>query len=315
MPSHRPTRRMTNMNVLETSGVDHPAHGYEGWIVRKSALPQDVTRLRSLMRKESTMPTLTKASIVAEIRSSKVEKSAQEALVKAIDLQPDVDAAAQLWQSLRSKLEADDPDVPTVTDPNNPAAAPVAPTSGAPVAPTPVTPAAPAAANPAVDPSQLFKSVTDPEIRSILIKQQADIESANAKTADALEKAAEERNLRLDREAVQKSKAEFKYLAVDHDKVAPAMRKMAEESPEQYEVVYESMTKANAQLEAAGMFAEIGSAQARNSGDSGSALAKATSLAEGFISAGVSKDMNSAMAKAWKDNPSLYTEYEKEGNR
>lgn len=45
------------------------------------------------------------------------------------------------------------------------------------------------------------------------------------------------------------------------------------------------------------------------------ALAKATAIAEGYIAAGVSPNMPAAMAKAFADNPALYTEHEQEGAR
>jgi hypothetical protein len=32
-------RKMVNIDVVETSGVDRPAHGHEGWVVLKSAGP------------------------------------------------------------------------------------------------------------------------------------------------------------------------------------------------------------------------------------------------------------------------------------
>lgn len=63
-------------------------------------------------------------------------------MIKSLDLQEDVDAAAALWQSLRAKLESDNPEIPTVQ------AAPVA------------AEAAPAPAAPAGTPD-IFKSVTD----------------------------------------------------------------------------------------------------------------------------------------------------------
>lgn len=36
------TRKMVNLSIEETSGVDHPAHLHEGWLVMKAAKPSDV---------------------------------------------------------------------------------------------------------------------------------------------------------------------------------------------------------------------------------------------------------------------------------
>ena len=33
----RPARKMVNLSIEETSGVDHPAHLHEGWLVMKAA--------------------------------------------------------------------------------------------------------------------------------------------------------------------------------------------------------------------------------------------------------------------------------------
>jgi hypothetical protein len=42
MAEKQQQRKMVNIDVVETSGVDHPAHLAEGWIVCKSATAQDV---------------------------------------------------------------------------------------------------------------------------------------------------------------------------------------------------------------------------------------------------------------------------------
>ena len=40
----RPTRKMVNLSIEETSGVDHPAHLHEGWLVMKAADSDDVRK-------------------------------------------------------------------------------------------------------------------------------------------------------------------------------------------------------------------------------------------------------------------------------
>jgi hypothetical protein len=312
MPNRR-ERRMVGMNVIETSGVDHPAHGYEGWLVRKSASSQQIARLNGLVRKDDRMP-VPKPSIeglTEEVRKSKLSKAAQDSLIKAFDLTDDINTAAELWQSLRSKQEADDPSIPSTTDaaaapsnapPANPAGVPLVP--GMPLA---------AAAGPAMNATaDLFKSVTDPADRAMLMKMVTDNAALKVTADTALLKAAAEEGKRLDAEAIEVSKSAYSHLAIDHTMVAPAMRKMALADPEGYAVIKAAYDQAEGQLDAAGMFDEIGTRQSANGG--GNALGKATKLAEGYLAAGVSTDMTSAMAKAWTDNPSLYNEYEKENN-
>ena len=50
------TRKMVNLNIEETSGVDYPAHLHDGWLVMKAANPSDVqTVLESSVSKEDSM--------------------------------------------------------------------------------------------------------------------------------------------------------------------------------------------------------------------------------------------------------------------
>lgn len=60
-------RKMVNLDIEETSGVDHPAHLHDGWLVMKAADPSDVAAvLDSSLSKEDS-----------------VEKSAQERMEAA----------------------------------------------------------------------------------------------------------------------------------------------------------------------------------------------------------------------------------------
>ena len=50
------TRKMVNLNIEETSGVDYPAHLHDGWLVMKSASPSDVQSvLESSVSKEDSV--------------------------------------------------------------------------------------------------------------------------------------------------------------------------------------------------------------------------------------------------------------------
>lgn len=59
MPEKQPTHKLTSIDVLETSIVDHPAHTVEGWVVMKSA---DKGHIDGLFGPQST----TKGTVVAE---------------------------------------------------------------------------------------------------------------------------------------------------------------------------------------------------------------------------------------------------------
>jgi hypothetical protein len=294
----KPQRQMVDMTVIETSGVDHPAHGHEGWLVRKSAGAGSVARLTHLM-KGTTMPQPTKESLLAEIEGSKLSAGEKSFLKKSVDLTEDIDAAAKLWQSLRAKSEQDDPETPSTTE----------------------TPAAAAAAVPAVPAvgADIFKSL-DADTQAALAKAtEGNPDLAKALGAiggvakEALAKAAEERDARLDAEAVQKSRGEFKHVAIDHDVVAPMLRKMALVDPEGAKQVRETLEKAEGQLEAADLFKELGTVRSGGSGE-GTAMAKASGIATALVAAGTVKTIEQGLAKAFADSPELYAEYEKENS-
>lgn len=63
------TRKMVNLDIEETSGVDHPAHLHDGWLVMKAADPADVQRVL-----DSSVP-----------KEDSVEKSAEERLEEALE--------------------------------------------------------------------------------------------------------------------------------------------------------------------------------------------------------------------------------------
>lgn len=313
MPGQSPQRRMVDINVIETSGVDHPAHGREGWLVKKSASAGRVAALDRLL-KGTAMPA-TKESLIEEVTKSALPDAQKEFLTKAIDLSPDVDAAAKLWQSLRAKQEAGDPEIPTVAEVEDPAAAPAAPAA-------PVVAAAPAAP---ADPNDVFKSVSDPAERAALEKALEEnpalakaMAGLSKQATEAMEKAAAEEAIRLDGEAVAKAKVDFAHLAIDHDPVAKSLRQLELIAPTHAAVVRDALTKAEGQLDAADVFKEIGHSRpgdpAVARGES-VAMTKAAKIAEGYLAAGTAPNKAAAMAKAFADNPELYAEHEAEGTR
>jgi hypothetical protein len=72
---------MVNLAIEETSGVDHPAHLHEGWLVMKSASESEVQRVldKSLTKEDSNMEDI-KTTEATEV---KVEKTVEEELAAA----------------------------------------------------------------------------------------------------------------------------------------------------------------------------------------------------------------------------------------
>ena len=75
------TRKMVNLAIEETSGVDHPAHLHEGWLVMKSASESEVQRVldKSLTKEDSNMEDMK----TTEATEDKVEKTVEEELAMA----------------------------------------------------------------------------------------------------------------------------------------------------------------------------------------------------------------------------------------
>jgi len=74
------TRKMVNLAIEETSGVDHPAHLHEGWLVMKSASESEVQRVldKSLTEEDSNMEETTTTA-----PEEQVEKTVEEELAAA----------------------------------------------------------------------------------------------------------------------------------------------------------------------------------------------------------------------------------------
>lgn len=85
------TRKMANLVIEETSGVDHPAHLHEGWLVMKSADESEVQRvLDESLTEEEIMPDVTQDEVTTTATDEQVEKAEmtlEEAMKKIADLE------------------------------------------------------------------------------------------------------------------------------------------------------------------------------------------------------------------------------------
>ena len=81
------TRKMVNLAIEETSGVDHPAHLHEGWLVMKSADESEVQRVldETLTEEDSTMEETTTAATDAQVE--KAEMTLEDAMKKIAELE------------------------------------------------------------------------------------------------------------------------------------------------------------------------------------------------------------------------------------
>ena len=107
------TRKMVNLAIEETSGVDHPAHLHEGWLVMKSAEESEVQRVldESLTEEDSTMEdtstTATEEQVVNPTEELTIAKARiselEEALAKASKVMPEEEMTEE--EKKKKKME------------------------------------------------------------------------------------------------------------------------------------------------------------------------------------------------------------------
>jgi len=78
---------MVNLAIEETSGVDHPAHLHEGWLVMKSAEESEVQRVldESLTEEDSIMEDTTTTATDEQV--AKAEMTLEDAMAKIAELE------------------------------------------------------------------------------------------------------------------------------------------------------------------------------------------------------------------------------------
>lgn len=285
-------KKMVEIEVLETSGVDHPAHLHEGFAVMKNANSTTARAIFQALGKERNMPNARTAPDASTTATTTVGKGDEllGKLTKAVDpaLQPIVDALAQVWQDLRAAAEKADEETP-------------APEGAGTV---PAVPAAPVAASAeSTDPEELLKALPGP-VREMLEKARSD-------AASALEKAAREEGLRLDNEAIQKSRETFKSLPMDHATVAPQLRQLASVNPGLAKSVTELLVSAD--TASSNLFKEYGTAS-RGLPTADSAKGEVEELAKSLQ--GTAPEFNTiqkARAHVYETHPELAERVRQEG--
>lgn len=240
--------KMNDLQVLETSGVDHPAHLVEGFAVMKAKDPEKASRIMSALGKDMNMGTTRTPAPPAG--QAALAKSIAAEVTKEVDgsLKAVLDELAKVWQSLQTAVQSTDEETPTAEQ-------------------QPAAPAAPAAAaTPVAAAAELEKALEgmDPAVRAAFQKQAADMadmravaKAAEDAAATAIAKAKAEEGKRLDNEAIAKSATTYSNLAIDHAAVAPALRALGEEHPLAKSITG-LLTALNEQQDGADIFKELG---------------------------------------------------------
>lgn len=274
--------KMVNLAIEETSGVDHPAHLHEGWMVIKAANPAEVNEMV--------------ASLIAKHDDSNTEESStglgHEG--KKEESMPDVtkDAEVAVEETVETPVVEETP----ATD------APVAEEAAIAVEEAVEAPAA--EETPATE-DDVLKSAPE-AVRNMVeaLRKSADESVARAVAAEAeLEKS---RDAAADAEAIEKAKA-WSHLSLDAEVVGKSLRRLAIVDTELAKSIEETLSSVNAQAESANIFAEIGKSATSVAG--GSAIDQISALAKSAVAAGDAKTFEQAFANVAGSNPDLYTQY------
>jgi hypothetical protein len=216
----RPTRKMVNLSIEETSGVDHPAHLHEGWLVMKAADSDDV---RKAMQSNQEAP------MDNEMNVEDVLKEAPDAVRKMYeDMQKATDEAV------------------------------------------------------------------------------AKADEAVAKAAEAEDTLRKERDERADSDAIVKARESYQSLGIDPEQVGPALRRLSETDADLAKAIETALVSANAKVESADIFSEIGKSALPSSG---SAYEQADVMAKAAFAAGHSATIEQALTDVFTSNPDLYSQY------
>jgi hypothetical protein len=261
-------RKMVSLNIEEASGVDHPAHLHEGWLVIKSDNLTSMDDLLSDLNKEenNTDESLnqkgTEEEPMAQDETQVIDKGAHmpkeedkekgmhteddkkkkmsydDMMKKIADLEEELDKTKKKLEL--EKVKHKDEEMKKEDD---------------------IT--------------SLIKEAPEP-IRKALEEMEKSAADATKRVTEIEEVLKAERSARADEEAVEMAKA-WKFLGLEAEKVGPALRKLAEVDSDLAKSVQEALTSVNAQAESANIFAEIGKSA---NPATGNAYEQLTSLAK-----------------------------------
>jgi hypothetical protein len=264
---------MTELVIEETSGVDHPAHLHEGWLVIKASNTESVADVLAALPEPLGESMSEDPTEVTQEADSEVTLAAEED--KADGMEPEskqMEEELAMAQARIAELESRIAELEGSADEDMMEEA-------------------------ADDVVALAKSAPEPIRKAMeeLVKAKAEAESTLAK----------EREDRADADAITKARGAYKHLALEAEKVGPALRRLAAIDADLAKSVEDALASADAQNESADIFTEVG----KGFVPAGDAINKMTSLAKAAVAEGKAATVEQAMAQVAIDNPALYNDY------
>jgi len=278
-------RKMVSLNIEEASGVDHPAHLQEGWLVIKSTdsdvsnllsdltktedsssnrLTQDGTEEEPMPQDEATIETpVLETEVVEKDALADAQAKIKELEMKISEMTKELEATKKMYGSKMDEPKMKKSD----------------------------------------DTEEVIKSAPE-AVQAIVAEMRKAADEATARATAAEEVLLKERDERADAEAITKAKA-WGHLPIEAEKIGPALRRLAGIDVDLAKSVEEMLNAVEAQAESANIFAEIGKSTTPNNGsayDQLSSMAKAVADTSGVT-------FEQAFANAVSENTALYSQY------
>ena len=281
-------RKMVSLNIEETSGVDHPAHLHEGWLVIKSDNLTSMDDLLSDLNKtenpsdESLNQRGTEEEPMAQDETQKAMKMPEEdkeKMMKPEDEKMSYDDMKKKIKDLEEELDKAMKKLSKMTDKED-------------------------EMKKEEDISSLIKQAPE-AVRVMLETMEKSANESKARVAEIEAVLKSERVARANGDAVEKAKA-WKFLGLDAEKVGPALRELAEINEDLAKSVEEALSSVNAQAESANIFAEIGKSANPTTGN---AYEQLTSMAKAVTEGKSGLTFEQAFSNAVISNPDLYNQY------
>ncbi len=267
--------QMVNLSVEETSGVDHPAHLHEGWVILKAADETSVTEtIAALMSTEQREGQMTTESTDATVDASTDELAKAQEQIETLNAtlaEKDEQIAGMLAKS-EDESEEEEAEAEEAEEAE--------------------------AETEEMTEEALVKSMPEP-VREML-------EKARNAEAEAREELRKERDAQADREFVAKAGA-WKSLSLDAEEFGPMLRQVHDMNETLADIIAKAMDAANAQAESGAIFDEIGKpAPVARGAD---AYGHVQSLAKAAVEAGEFATVEQAVSQLVAADPSLYEQY------
>ena len=273
--------KMVRLAVDETSGVDHPAHLSEGWLVMKSANAEEIEAVIDSI----TETTITKEDSVSD-ESTVVTEDAVVVEAPAAEATPtespaeDQDAVIAGLEEELAKAKAAKADAMTQMPDESDA-----------------------------DYAKRMKEMKMSKKPMYMEKSLESVEKAvaveKARADEAVALLQKERDERADADSITKAK-NWNNLPLEAEKVGPALRRLSLIDEDLAKSIEGILSAVNEQAKTSNLFAEIGKSVDSSAVD---AYDRLTALAKAAVESGVAPSFEVAMADAALANTDLYKQY------